>query len=145
MQRAAGYAPLDVLELLVVHGGIVRDSDLIAHAAFAHSNGRSGRLEAVRCLLKHGALINAYYGDNTTEGNGSCLIEFVGRQNALHFAIGSGKTDLVELLIEKGADRTLATCSPMKTQGQTVSPVELARMCAYEDIIRMLESLETVT
>lgn len=143
MQRAASYAPLDVLKLLIEHGGLVRERDLVARASFGHDNNEPVCLEVVRFLLDHGAPIDAYFTEETIEAENSCLHTFLGRQNALHFAIGCGKRDLVRLLVERGADRNLPTWSIMKTGGRTVSPVELARMCGHEDIVSLLASQDT--
>lgn len=143
MQRAASYASLDILKLLIEHGGLLRERDLVARASFGHNDNEPGCLEVVRFLLDHGSPIDAYYAEDTIEAENSCVGMFLGRQNALHFAIGGGKKDLVRLLVERGADRNLPTWSLMKTKGSTVSPIELARMCGHEDIVSLLGSQDT--
>lgn len=145
LQRAAGYGSLDVLRLLVEHGCLVRDRDLVARACFYRKddNDNPERLEVVRFLLDHGAPIDAYFAEEVVESKKSCLDVFIGKQNGLHLAIQGGNRDLVKLLIERGADRNLPTCSAMKTNGQTVSPVELARICGHEDMVTLLEHQDT--
>ena len=97
----------------------------------------------LRIDASDGSPIDAYYGEGTTEAEGSCTDMVVGRQNALHFAIGQGMRDLVKLLVERGADRNLLAWSATKTKGRTVSPIELARMCGHEDIVDLLTSQDT--
>lgn len=143
MQRAVSYASLDVLKLLIEHGALIQERDLVARASFGHDDNEPGCLEVVQFLLDLGAPIDAYYAEDTTEAENSCSAMFLGRQNALHFAIGGGKRDLVRLLVERGADTNLPTWSLMKTKGRTASPVELARMCGHEDIVSLLGSQVT--
>lgn len=140
MQRAASYASLDILKLLIEHGGLLRDRDLVTRASLHRSSDELGCLEVVRFLLDHGSPIDTYYGEDNAEAEDSCMYMVVGRQNALHFAIEQGMRDLVKLLVEKGADRNLPAWSATKTKGRTVSPIELARMHGYEDIVSLLRS-----
>lgn len=140
MQRAASYAPLNILKLLIEHGGLLRDRDLVARASCHRSEDEPGCLEVVRFLLDHGSPIDTYYGEDTNESEHSCKYMVIGRQNALHFAIGQGMRDLVKLLVERGAERNLPAWSATKTKGRTVSPVELARIYGHEDILNLLES-----
>lgn len=145
MQRAASYAPLNVLKLLVEHGGLIR-GDLVARASYYRRNNDHGFLEVIQFLLDHGAPIDAYFAEGTVQArNNCCLMVVMGGQNALHFAIGGGKRDLVKLLLKRGADRNLTASSPWKTKGKTVSPVELARMCGHEDIVDLLDGTSTET
>lgn len=145
MQRAASYGSIEVLKLLTEHGCLVGERDLVARAALHRGSDEPECLEVARFLLDHGLPIDAYFAEGTAEENNpcSCELAFVGRQNALHLAIGFGKTGLVKLLVERGADKSLPTWSAMKTKGKTVSPVELARMCGHEDIVALLEGQET--
>lgn len=139
MQRAAGHGSLDTMKLLVDHGGSVRDGALVAHASYFHNNGVPGRLEHIIFLLDRGAPINAFYMENQDEAAKSYEAMFLGRQAALHFAIWGGKSDLVKLLLNRGADKDLPTCSLMKTDGQTISPLELAERSGFGDIVALLD------
>lgn len=143
MQRAANYASLDILKLLVEHGGLLRDRDLVARASCHRSEGEAGCLKVVRFLLDHGSPIDTYYGKDTKESDNSCNYMVIGKQNALHFAIGQGMKDLVKFLVERGADRNLPAWSATSTKGRAVFPVELARMHGHEDIVSLLESQHT--
>lgn len=104
--------------------------DLRLTAAYSHTS------DSTTC--DHGAPIDAYYGDSTNQKSGSCPAVVLGKQNALYRAIERGKKDLVDSSIERGASQNLTTCSAIKTKGQMVFPVELARMCGFEGI-EMLE------
>ncbi|KAI1877362.1 hypothetical protein JX265_003370 [Neoarthrinium moseri] len=143
MQRAASYGSVAAMRLLIDHGGDVTQGALVAHASSFHNDGVAGRVEVAQLLLDNGAPVDAYYGDNVSDAAKSYDAMLAGRQNALHFAIGGGKRDMAELLIRSGADKHLETSSPMKTNGEVVSPIELARMSGQEDIIELLQSTET--
>lgn len=143
MQRAASYASLNVLKLLIEHGGLIRERDLVARASSNRKSDDPGCLEVVRFLLDHGAPMDAYFAEGTIQTKDCCLMSVMGGQNALHFAIGDGRRDLVKLLIERGADRGLPAWSAWRTKGRTVSPVELARICGHEDLVDLLESRDT--
>lgn len=140
MHRAAGYASLETLKLLVSHGGRVEGSNLVAHASWAHTNKQPGRIEVIRYLLDQGAPIDVFYMDNSTRAKDSHEGIFFGQQNALHFAVGEGTMDMVELLLEKGADRNVTTWSALRTDWKALTPVELARKIQREDIALLLES-----
>lgn len=140
MQRAASYDPLDVLRLLIEQGGLLRDRDLVAHASFHRPNDELECLEVVRYLLDHGCPIDTYFGENTFEAENECMYMVVGRQTALHFAMEQGMTNLVKFLVDRRADRNLPAWSATKTKRRTVTPIELARMHGYEDVVDLLRS-----
>lgn len=52
---------------------------------------------------------------------------FYGKMTALHFTIAEGKTDLMHLLLENGADASLDTYPKWKTDGRHISSVQLAQ------------------
>lgn len=98
-----------------------------------------------------GLSIDAYYRGDYNESrmelcHGFPVVDFVyGKQNALHIAIGNGNRDLVELLLERGADKSLPGWSTVRSMKlQTMSPVEIARTCGYKDVSELLESPETI-
>ncbi|KAK8122877.1 Ankyrin repeat protein [Apiospora sp. TS-2023a] len=130
MGRAAGYASIETLKLLFEEAGARSDKGaLIAHASLSHGQGIPGRLEVVGFLINQGAPIDDFYVDARPESDLCCEWLALGGQNALHFAIWGGMRDMVELLIENGADKSVPVCSMLKTDGQTLCPVELAKRC----------------
>lgn len=147
MQRAVSYASLDIVKLLVQHGAIIQNTNLLPHVVLAYVQTQAqtqdpvfeGRLEVLRYLLNHGALINAFYADTLNADVPSGDKIMYGQMTALHFAIAGGKKDLVQLLLERGADKGIETWSSWKTGGRTVGCVELARICGFEDIAGVLE------
>ena len=139
MGRAAGYASLETLKLLIEEAGARSEKGaLVAHASLSHGEGTPGRLEVVRFLISQGAPIDEYYMDNRLESEHCCEWLALGGQNALHFAVWCGKRDMVELLIDNGTDKSLTVCSMLKTDGQTLSPPELASKYGFRDIAELL-------
>ena len=140
MHRAVSYAPLKVVKLLVEHGGVVKNTNLLAHAVYSWGQALSEeRLDVAKYLLDHGARVDAFWAENRNSEVPTGDLVFVGEMNALHFAIVSGKEEVVELLLEHGADRNLKTRSSWKTNWEMVSCVELARLCKFENIALLLE------
>jgi ankyrin repeat protein len=148
MQRAVSYAQLDVIKLLVQHGAIIQDTNLLPHAVLGDIEAQTqtqnpvseGRLDVIHYVLDHGALINAFY-DDTLNADVPCGEKVMyGKMTALHFAIVGGKKHLVQLLLERGADKDVETWSAWKTRGKIVGCVELARICGFEEIADMLEA-----
>lgn len=133
MESAAYFASLGTFESLVQNGARVKKGALVRHAAHTHNGGQPGRLEVALFLLDHGAPVDEFYLENYAQD--SCLTMLFGQQNALHFAIWGGKGDMVVLLLERGAGRSTPTCSVLKTDGQTMSPEELARKHGHEDLV----------
>lgn len=140
MQRAATAASLDTIKLLVDHGARVTDGGLVAHASYAHTDGWAGRLEVVQFLLDHGAPVDGCYLGNEDGKTDTCGKMLFGIQNGLHFAIWGGKKDMLELLLQRGADPNRPTRSVMKTKWELKSPIELAEMSGYPDIAELLKS-----
>ncbi|EJT78443.1 hypothetical protein GGTG_03543 [Gaeumannomyces tritici R3-111a-1] len=162
MEFAAAYASPATVRLLVEeHGASVTGGSLVAHASMVHaeisppvknpkpsSGTEHGRLEVARFLLDAGAPVDAYHLQNRGDDGGrpqqqerTCcgLTEAVlfGQQNALHFAAWGGRTDMVRLLLERGADRTAPTCS-MWTDNATLSPLEFALKYGQDEVADLL-------
>lgn len=136
MDHAATVASLDTVRLLIERVGGARDGDAVARASFAHDTGRwPDRVEVARFLLDQGYPVDAFHRSNES-------VDMIGEQNALHFAIWSGKEDMVRLLLERGASKTLPTRSIMKTQGETLSPLELARKYGHANIVELLQDAD---
>ncbi|KAF2439154.1 ankyrin [Karstenula rhodostoma CBS 690.94] len=148
MQRAVAYAPLEITKLLVAHGGTIKGTNVLAHAACAHAQAKAtsgsqtphfeDRRETIHYLLDQGALIDAHYSATMNDKQTGDGVLF-GTMTALHFAIAGNQADLVQLLLERGARIDLRGWSAWRTEGQQVNSVELARICGFEDIAVMLE------
>lgn len=146
MQRAVGYAPFAMIKLLVDRGAVVAGTNLLPHAALAYIDTPGGpeildRLEVSKYLIERGALLDACYID-TYKGNTSGDYLYYGRMTALHFAIIGGKRDLIELLLDSGADAGIGAQSAWKTDWEVISSVALAQKCGFEDIASMLRERE---
>ncbi|KAK7914200.1 hypothetical protein PG985_011903 [Apiospora marii] len=140
MGRAASYASLDTLKLLFEEAGALpHRGALVAHASLSHNEGTSERLDVVRLLVARGAPVDAFYMESRPESDQCCEWLALGGQNAPHFAIWGGNRDMVELLLGLGADKDMPVCSMLKTDGKTLFPAELAKLCKHEDIAKELE------
>ncbi|KAK8061764.1 hypothetical protein PG994_008130 [Apiospora phragmitis] len=145
MGRAADYASLKTLKFLFDEAGaLAQKGALVADASLSHIDGSPGRLEVVRFLVDQGAPVDGFYMDARPESDYSCEWMVLGGQNALHFTVWGGKKDLVELLLDKGADKTIPACSIVKTDGQLLFAVDLAKEYGHEDIARLLETQEAI-
>ena len=144
MQRAARFAPLPIIQLLVQHGAEIKNTNLLPHATLSYIStagdpGRPDRLEVINYLIDQGASINAFYNDTLNADVPSGDGVFYEKMTALHFAVVGGEKELVKALLERGADSKLETWSAWKSNGKFVSSVELARICGFEDIALVLE------
>lgn len=111
--------------LLLRHGAIVDKTNAIQLAA------QNGRLEMVRLLLEAGGNVNwiinptdfstPYYFGTRTYGT------------ALHYAAAGGFPDVVEFLMEKGADSKI-----LDSAGKTA--VARARENNHEEIVWLIQS-----
>jgi ankyrin repeat protein len=106
------------LELLLAHGGKARTS-MPAYSALMAAAG-AGDLEAVKCLLDHGADVKAKSPTGFT---------------ALIAAALSGNAGIVELLLERGADPN-ALCKLERDILQT--PAGVAASLGHADCLRLL-------
>lgn len=85
LANAAERNSVVMLELLIRHGARIQGGGALIVAA------EHGNLEAVRCLLSHGADINERYLKTDEE------------ESALHKAVKGGHEDVVAFLVESGA------------------------------------------
>ncbi|KAI0543872.1 ankyrin repeat-containing domain protein [Xylaria curta] len=139
IEHAASVASLDTIKLLVERLGSARDGAPVARASYSHAIGsKPNRVEVARYLLDQGYSVDAFYKTHQASSGDSCESMMIGSQNALHFAIWSGKEDMVRLLLERGADKTLPTRSIMKTEGKVLSPLELARKFGHTIFMPLL-------
>jgi len=137
---AASYGNVECLELLVEAGGNFiapsASDDVVAHAADTHYAGND-RTHIINYLLDHGADINAYYMQNRNREMHWSSKELYGEQTALHMAIGKKDKDLVQLLVQRGADITKKTHHLY--QQQPVTALEYARLRGFDDIAKVME------
>ena len=143
MQRAVAYAPLSTIQLLVKHGAVIKDSNLLPHAVLAYIDtagepGMPCRAEVIQYLIEHGASIDACYNDTLNSEVESGEWVYYGIMSALHFAIVGGKYELVGALLQNGADPRSETRSGWKTEWKLISSIELAKLCGFEDIASLL-------
>ncbi|KAI0424627.1 ankyrin repeat-containing domain protein [Xylaria sp. FL1042] len=137
---AASVASIDTMKILIERTGTVLDGAPIARASYSHALGsRPDRVEVARFLLDQGYPVDALYKTHKESSDYACEDMMIGSQNALHFAIWSGKEDMARLLLERGADKTLPTQSIMKTEGKTLSPLELATKFGHTGIVALLQ------
>lgn len=90
-------------------------------------------------LLDHGAGIDIPRGANI-----DWSYDFSGdeqlwsKMNALHLAAQYGEKELVEFLLQRGADVNIKACC-LDTKFNDISVEDLVRICGHDDIIEMLE------
>ncbi|KAI0860799.1 ankyrin repeat-containing domain protein [Xylaria cubensis] len=146
IEQAASIASLDTIRLLIERAGSARDGAPVARASYAHALGsKPNRVEVARYLLDQGYSVDAFYRTHKASSGDACEDMMIGSQNALHFAIWSGKEDMVRLLLERGADKTLPTRSIMKTEGKVLSPSELARKSGHTNLVALLRGTDEAT
>jgi ankyrin repeat protein len=158
LHSAAYMGSIESLEALIAAGGVIKSpspsDDVVAHAVLGHDES-SDRIAVIEYLLDHGADINAYYAQNQDQLNGSNII--MGRQTALHLAIGKGDRDLVEMLIKRGADSSKRMWSystaytsiqqhtgdpNWKDHIEWIDSIAYARFSEFEGIAGFLEELQ---
>jgi ankyrin repeat protein len=156
LHRAASIGSVGTLEVLIAAGGQIKSpcpsDDVVAEAVSSHYESND-RIAAIHCLLDHGADIDAYWGQNYDLNHPLKII--MGRQTALHIAIGNRDQSLVEMLLKRGADsskpmwnystayRTLkehAGAPHWREHINMLSPIEYARFLGFEDIELFLEN-----
>lgn len=145
LQSAAYTATVPSLVLLLGAGGDIshtsRSADIVAYAACSHTE-TNNRIHVIKYLLDQGADVNAMIGsakkrkESECEEHG-CEILAWRRKNALHWAVEMGMCDLVQLLLERGADTSIKTWS-LTTGMRWVGVGELAEICGKEDVVEVL-------
>jgi ankyrin repeat protein len=142
--NACMSAPLDVVKLLVGSGADVTDKDVVAQAADRYNQGVAGRVEIVRYVLDLGAPINMRA--NTQLGPlWSSWMAVMGADTALHYAARGGKEDMVRLLLERGANKSLKTSSRASHIGEHKTALEIAEEKGFEVIADLLRNDERNT
>ena len=106
LHRAACIGSIESLDALITAGGQIKSpspsDDVVAYAVDSHDESND-RIATIHHLLDLGADIDAYYGQNHDYDHPSGIDIIMGKQTALHLAIGKGNQQLVEMLIERGA------------------------------------------
>ena len=131
--RAVSKAPISVIKLLVSEGGAVHGTDAVAQAVKAHVSNVPGRLEIVECLLDNGASVDAYAFQDAPNPS---MVAINGRETGLILAARGNKIDMVELLLKRGADRSLSIGMSRVTEDQTA--LEIAEKMGHENIAKLL-------
>ncbi|KAI9885713.1 MAG: hypothetical protein M1823_002478 [Watsoniomyces obsoletus] len=93
LELGAMFASLPVMDMLLAHHAQQEDHNALHYAA------SYGRLDVVNCLLDEGAAIDAMH--ETDNEN----IRQKGVGTPLYAAAGSGKSDVVRLLLKRGASK----------------------------------------
>jgi len=133
IERAAQYAPLSMLKLLVARGARVQSTDAVVKAAIGDAMGESGRLEVVKYLAGLGAPINAHDMQFCDYDKCVSMILLKGKMTALHHAAKAGKRGMTALLLELGADKSLRNFAEK-------TALDLAVEHGHEGIVYMLQS-----
>lgn len=119
IQAAAG-GNLEMVNALLVAGGNPNAEDMVEFTPLKYAV-TADKPEVVRALVAKGAKVDKT-GVKTNPG-----------QTALHMAIGSGKVEMVKLLLELKANP-----NARKKDGET--PLSLARKGDQEDVIKLLKA-----
>ena len=129
LSYAVQSATFDVIKMLFAHGGSIHKGQLLHFAA-----GRQlpDRLEVVTYLVNKGAPINdiMYQHDQ-----GSIDLQFgVGLVTPLHGAASNGYLDVVQLLVEHGADLSI-----LDSRGKSV--LHRAEFHKHQDVVDFLHRI----
>lgn len=119
LHRAACWGFEDVVEELIEDGADVMDIDPIGETAL-HKAVRLGRMEAARTLLENGANANQKDGLGFT---------------ALHWAAMVGNCEMTELVLAYFGD-----VHAREYFAGGLTPLGLAKLMGYEDIVSMLSN-----
>jgi ankyrin repeat protein len=109
-----------ILEMLLAHGGMGQ-AQVNGYTALMAAAG-NGDLEAVKCLLEHGAFANARTPNGYT---------------ALYGAAVAGNPEVISLLLERGADPNVI-CELVDTDGDIETPALLAAAMGHAECLRLL-------
>lgn len=131
IESAAQYAPMDMVQFLLSKGASFKQTDAIVLAAIGHIKRIPDRLKVVRLLVEYGAPFNAFDLQFLDTKRWMSLILTKKRMTGLHHAASDGKTDLVEFLLELGAESSVTTFD-----GEI--PRDLASKHGHEDIVQLL-------
>lgn len=158
LHLAASVGTLESVKTLISAGGKFQrpcfSDDIIAHAVDSH-NEYNDRLPVIEFLLDHGADIDAFYEQNRNPEYPSGLEMIVGKQTALHLAVGKGDKQMVEMLVRRGADpgklmwnystafdvlHGLAKDADWGKIIKWIDAIEYARFLGYKDIVELLRT-----
>lgn len=161
LHRAACLGSVETLEVLIAAGGQIESpcpsDDLVAIAVDSHVHDESSdRIAVIHYLLDHGADIDAYWGQNYEFNHPLKVI--MGKQTALHIAIGEGNQPMIEMLLKRGADPrkpmwnySTAYYTIEEQSGNPqwqehikwLDPMEYTRFRGFEGIAAFLQNFQT--
>ncbi|KAF1999084.1 hypothetical protein P154DRAFT_577237 [Amniculicola lignicola CBS 123094] len=123
--------------LIALGADISRAPGMLALAASAHRTTLN-RIPVIQTLLDRGADTDEYQGSSISfEGQNFCELLVWGRKDALHHAVQRGSKELVEFLLEKGADSSIQTRS-LTSEKRWIDVEQLADICGHAEIRDML-------
>jgi ankyrin repeat protein len=108
------------LEMLLAHGGSGQ-AEIQGYTALMAAAG-NGDLAAARCLLEHGARVNARTLNGYTAVNGAAV---------------AGNAEIVRLLLDRGADPGVQ-CELVDTGGDIQTPALVAASMGHEECLKTL-------
>jgi hypothetical protein len=119
-------------------GGTVVETDAAAQAVIGHNTESPDRLEVVEYLLDIDTLIDVYAHEKEDPPN---RIILVGLETPLQIATRGMKSDMAELLLKRGTDKSiigdLTGVAMCISKGETV--LEIAEMKGFNKILTLLK------
>lgn len=116
--------------LLIEHGATLKHTGALQLAARSR---RRERLDMVRLLVEAGIDVNGMVYEDDTSADQQYLVNPAARETALHSAARNGYKDVVEYLLEHGAD-------PEKKNVSGHTAVDCASNERYDEIVCLLQS-----
>jgi len=122
-------APFEIIRILFDHGGSIEHGQLLHFAAV---RGLPDRIDVLDYLLNKGASINSVMYENSPDSYE--LERFSGLGTPLHSAAASGRLDVVNMLLSRGADPSIKN-----SRGKLV--VEEAEYYGWSEVVDRLRLL----
>lgn len=127
MAAAVQYASIRIVKLLLDRGADVRRGKLLHHAL----NRKENIIEMIDLLVGRGAPLDSFMYEPGTYAWGFYF--WMGTGTPLQKAVEIGRADLVQHLLRKGADASIAN-----PKGET--PLDVARRLGHLEIVALLDS-----
>ncbi|KAL8718685.1 MAG: hypothetical protein Q9225_004204 [Loekoesia sp. 1 TL-2023] len=117
--------PVKVIEILIAAGGDVNFGDTDRETAL-HNAIYWGYTKIAECLIQHGADVNA--------------ANISSRDSAIHFAAAFDRSELLPLLLERGADREGMTAKEHMKERVILADREVGVHEAFESLVASLSA-----